>query len=96
MNTLQVGFARVNITPPLGIGIAGSWRKRPAEGVLDELEVNCLCLACGDTKVAMLAVDHVGIQQDILNKVRKDIEMPPAFLQMLFISTAPTPTPVLL
>lgn len=74
MNTLQVGFARVNITPPLGIGIAGSWRKRPAEGVLDELEVNCLCLACGDTKVAMLAVDHVGIQQDILNKVRKDIE----------------------
>lgn len=74
MNTLQVGFSRVNITPPMGIGLAGSWRKRPAEGVLDELEVNCLCLACGDTKVAMLAIDHLGIKQMLLNKIRKDIE----------------------
>ena len=74
MNTLQVGFSRVNITPPLGIGLAGSWRKRPAEGVLDELEANCLCLACGDIKVAMLAVDHIGMQQAVLNELRKDVE----------------------
>ena len=74
MNTLQVGFSRVNITPPLGIGIAGSWRKRPMEGVLDELEVNCICLACEDTKVAMLAVDHVGVRMSILNKIRAEVE----------------------
>ena len=74
MNTLQVGFSRVNITPPLGIGIAGSWRKRPAEGILDELEANCLCLACGDTKVAMVAIDHLGMKQTVLNQLRKDVE----------------------
>ncbi len=74
MNKLQVGFSRVNITPPLGIGIAGSWRKRFAEGILDELEANCLALACEDTRVIMMAVDHIGMKQAVLNKVRSLIE----------------------
>lgn len=74
MNTLQVGFARVNITPPLGIGLAGSWRKRPAEGVLDELEANCICYACGETKVAMVAIDHLGVKMGVVNKLRKGVE----------------------
>lgn len=74
MNTLQVGFSRVNITPPLGIAIPGSPRKRNVEGILDELEINCLCLACEDTKVAMVSVDHIGIKQAVMNKLRSEVE----------------------
>ena len=38
MNKLMAGFARVNATPPLGIGIVGYFHKRLAEGVLDEFD----------------------------------------------------------
>ena len=37
MNTLQAGFSRVNITPPLGTEIVGYFHSRYAEGVLDPL-----------------------------------------------------------
>ena len=80
MNTLQAGFARTNITPPLGIGLAGYYRKRKAEGILDELEANCLALSCGETKVALVSVDHLGIGRsviaDICLEVQKKIDIP--------------------
>ena len=37
MNTLLAGFSRVDITPMLGIGMAGYYVPRKAEGVLDPL-----------------------------------------------------------
>ena len=57
MNTLQAGFSRVNITPPLGIDIVGYYQSRYASGVLDELEINALALAAGDDKVLLLSAD---------------------------------------
>ena len=57
MNTLQAGFSRVNITPPLGTSIVGYFHARYAEGVLDELEVNALALSAGDSKVVLMAAD---------------------------------------
>lgn len=72
MNTLQAGFSRCNITPPLGCGMVGYYRKRQAEGVLDKLETNCLCLACGDTKIALVSVDNLGIEFAILNAIRQE------------------------
>ena len=38
MNNLQAGFARVNVTPMMGICINGYFKDRIADGVLDELE----------------------------------------------------------
>lgn len=66
MNTLSAGFARVNITPMMGIGLVGYFVPRYAEGVLDELEINALALACGDTKAVLLTVDHCGIERSII------------------------------
>ena len=57
MNTLQAGFSRVNITPPLGIDIVGYYHSRYASGVLDELEINALALAAGEDKVILLSAD---------------------------------------
>ena len=57
MNTLQAGFSRVNITPPLGIDIVGYYHSRYASGILDELEINALALAAGEDKVILLSAD---------------------------------------
>ena len=37
MNTLLAGFARVNITPMMGIPVVGYYKERLADGVLDDL-----------------------------------------------------------
>ncbi len=69
MNQLSAGFARVNITPPIGIPLAGYYKERFADTVLDELEATALALSLGDTKIVMLSVDHLGIrlpQQEIV------------------------------
>ena len=47
MNDLKAGFARVNVTPMLGIHVAGYFKERIADGVLDELEINALALRAG-------------------------------------------------
>lgn len=73
MNTLKAGFGRVDFTPPLGIHINGYYIDRYAEKILDPLEINCLALACGDTKVALISIDNMGIYRDILDDVRHKI-----------------------
>ena len=49
MNTLQAGFARVNVTPMMGIGITGYYKPRFVKGVRDELELSALALTSGPT-----------------------------------------------
>ena len=65
MNKLSAGFARVNITPMMGIGVVGYFVPRFADGVLDELYVNALAVASGDDKAVLLALDHCGICRDV-------------------------------
>jgi len=62
MNTLQVGYAEVNINPPLGIGVYGYYVPRHAKGFLDDLKASALALRCGGTTVALIAVDTGSIE----------------------------------
>ena len=64
---LKVGFSRVDVTPMLGIGLAGYYVPRKAEGVLDPLQINALALGCGDEKVVLMSIDHCGIVKEVLN-----------------------------
>ena len=73
MNLLKAGFARVNITPMMGIGLAGYYKPRFAEGVLDELEINALALACGEDRAVLIAVDHCGIVREIIKDFKQHI-----------------------
>ena len=61
MNTLHAGFSRVDVTPMLGIGMAGYFVPRFADGVLDPLQINALALSCGEEKVVLMSIDHCGI-----------------------------------
>ena len=61
MNNLKVGYSKVNVTPPLGIGISGYYIPRYAKGVLDELEIITLALSCNGKDIALISVPFCGI-----------------------------------
>lgn len=73
MSKLQAGFARSNITPPMGISISGYYKERYAEGVLDELEVSALALKFGDDALILINADTVGISTPCSIRCRTEI-----------------------
>ncbi len=73
MNNLKAGFSRVDVTPMLGIGMAGYFIPRKADGILDPLEINALALGCGDSKVVLLSIDHCGIGKEVLTPMRQHV-----------------------
>lgn len=73
MAQLSAGFSRVNITPMLGIEMYGYYGTREADGILDELEINAIALACGDQKALLFTADQCGIVQSIIADFRTAI-----------------------
>ena len=74
MNDLKAGFARVNVTPMLGIHVAGYFKERIADGVLDELEINALALRAGENTLLLLSMDICHISTKRCEGFRKHIE----------------------
>lgn len=70
MNNLKAGFARVNVTPMMGIPINGYFIDRLADGVLDELEINALALEAGEKRAILMAIDSCSIATYVLNEYR--------------------------
>lgn len=70
MNKLQAGFSRVNITPMMGIAIAGYYQTRLADGVLDDLELNVLAVASDDQKSVIISADLLYFHDDSADDCR--------------------------
>jgi neutral ceramidase len=68
---LLAGAAASNITPPLGELIVGNWTPVPATHVHDELYARCLVLDDGETRVAMVVADNVGIPRRVLDEAKR-------------------------
>ena len=93
MNSLKVGFSRIDITPELGIDIAGYYVKRIADGVLDRLCANAVAFECNGEKGVMIALDNLGIKQEILKKYREEIAKETGLCESgIFISCTHTHT----
>ena len=58
----KAGFARVDITPPLGTPIVGYFEERHAKGMLDNLEANALAVSDGERTAVLVAADLLGIE----------------------------------
>lgn len=67
---LQAGTARITITPPVGVELAG-WHFGPCVGILDELEASALLLQRDDVQWALVTADLIGFGPEIVNQVRE-------------------------
>ena len=70
---IQAGFARVDITPPLGTKISGYFHERLAEGVRDPLQLNALAYGNGTQSALIIACDVVAITQEYAELIRARI-----------------------
>ena len=71
MANLQAGFARVDVTPPLGIEISGYFVERFASGILDALEASALALRCGDDQAILGGIANFrGIPITVIAEVK--------------------------
>ena len=72
-NNLKVGYARVNIAPPMGIEIDGYFIERIADGVLDELEACAVAVSDGKNTAILISLDHCGLNKVFLDEWRSNI-----------------------
>ena len=73
MSVFQVGYAEVNINPPLGIGIAGYYVPRFAKGYLDDIKALALALSLDGTDILLISVDNEGIAKPLADMFRAAI-----------------------
>ena len=91
MTVFKAGFSRVDITPPLGVSIAGYFHDRFASGVLDNLEVNTLVVEYGSDKAALIALDNLMIIQKQMDEYRNKISAETGLpYESIFISCSHT------
>ena len=70
---LKAGFARVDVTPPLGSYISGYFHSRYAKGVLDPIELNALACSDGETTVLLIIADFIGVDRVYCEIIREKI-----------------------
>ena len=70
---MQAGFGEVVITPPMGTGMAGYFRERLAEGIIDDLYSRALVVSQGDTHVAVVSTDLIAMLQEDVEAVKEQV-----------------------
>lgn len=99
MSELKAGFARVNITPMLGITMAGYYETRYAEGTLDELELTALAVADGETTALLISMDLVRVARELTLSLKEAIGQATGvpqdciYIHAIHTHTGPTPMP---
>ena len=69
----SAGFARVDITPPLGLALQGNSRYRPADGILDPLELNAVAFSDGENKAVLITADLLYVMENAASEIRERI-----------------------
>ncbi len=71
--TLSVGFARVDITPPLGSFMPGYYQDRRAKKILDQLAINMIAFSDGKTTALFGQYDTEALSDSICDRMRDAI-----------------------
>ena len=69
----SAGFARVDITPPLGSFMPGYFEDRRAKAVLDPLQINMVAFSDGRTTALVAQYDTVGLSDSVADLMRDAI-----------------------
>ena len=78
-DSLRVGVAEVDLTPPVGFPMAGYYHERLAEGTIDSLKAKAIVFrdagtkaaAGGETAAALVVCDLIGIATDLSKAVKQ-------------------------
>ena len=66
----KAGFARRDITPPLGIFMPGYFKQRHAKTILDPLQINCVALNDGKKTALVMQIDTESLSDYVADKMR--------------------------
>ena len=89
--TFKAGFARLDITPPLGIPLSGNFAYRPAEFIHDPLEATCVAFSDGVNTALVYTVDNLHIPNDVIARAWRAIgDATGVSSQMVFIASTHT------
>jgi len=69
----KCGFARVDMTPKLGLHIPGHFAIRPADGVLDTLYARACVMDDGTTVVGIAVLDLIYMSASTVNSIRRRV-----------------------
>jgi len=67
---LKAGFARADITPPLGVYIQGYYEARYGSGILDRLTASCAAFSDGEKTAVVITLDLIGMSMARGNELR--------------------------
>ena len=73
-NSLRVGVAAVSITPSNGTPLAGYYRKRLSEGVLDDIQAKAIVFEQNGVKAAIVVCDILTFPRKTVTTARELIE----------------------
>ena len=95
---MLLGSAPVDITPAVGVMMAGSTRRRPSVGVDDPLLCKALVLESGDARLALVTLDLIALERDVSDRAKArleaDLGLPPAHVLVNCSHTHSGPYPV--
>ena len=69
----QAGFARVDITPPLGSPLAGYATRRISDHILDPIELNCVAFSDGENTAVLITEDVLYVMENVATPLRARI-----------------------
>ncbi len=70
---LKVGYARVDVTPPLGSYLSGYFEARYADGILDPIELVAIAMSDGEESSVIITADFLGMRNEYADNYRKRI-----------------------
>lgn len=72
---LQVGYAKIDITPDYSIGLGGysNAETRKSEGVAMPIYTTCIALRDGDETVLLFTIDRCGIPRIVCQLIRESV-----------------------
>lgn len=97
MSPLQAGIATVDITPYVGIWLAGfAGRKKPSEGVHDPLRSRALVLDDGEKRLCLITNDMLSINYETADEIKAAVQaecgLPPECVMINHSHTHSGPT----
>ncbi|MEN6401785.1 MAG: hypothetical protein ABFD94_07550 [Armatimonadia bacterium] len=73
-SALRAGFAAVDITPPLGVFLAGHFNARQSIGIHDPLTAQVILFERGEERLALVGTDLIGIPAELTGLVRDRLQ----------------------